>query len=189
MAKDSKCPRTGTPSEATKLMQQKILEMYRDTPNFRWISQELGLSDTYVKKLYRMALKSIIVDNVEDMRRLEAKRLDRLHEKAMQVLEAFHPVVSSGQVVRDIIEDANGRPMIDPATDLPMTYRLQDQGPLLAAIDRVVKVSERRSKLFGLDMPTKTTFTDPTGEKEASFVQFYIPSNNRDAEEAFEEDE
>jgi len=173
-------PRTATPSEMTKFRQNQILEMYRDNPNFTWIARELDLSPTYVIKLYRQALKSIIVDNVENHRKLELARLDKLHHKAMQVLEAFHPMVNAGQVVRDIIEDENGRPVLDPETEQPRTYRLIDQGPLLSAIDRLLRVSERRSKLLGLDAPTKTSLTDPTGEKEASFVQFYIPDNGRD---------
>ena len=36
----------------------------------------------------------------------------------------------------------------------------------LQAIDRFVKLAERRAKLVGLDAPTKWAPTDPTGEKE-----------------------
>lgn len=35
---------------------------------------------------------------------------------------------------------------------------------LLGAVDRLVRVSERRARLCGLDMPVKTAITDPTGE-------------------------
>jgi hypothetical protein len=51
-----------------------------------------------------------------------------------------------------------------------------------------VKVAERRAKLLGLDMPTKISATDPSGEKEASFVQFYLPANGRDEEPVNEDD-
>lgn len=175
-------PRTGTPTEKTKHLQNEILELYVRHANFNEVARILGLSNVYVKKLYSKALKDIIVDKVDDYRRVEMVRLDKLHSKAMEVLEAFHPVVNAGVVVRDIIEDANGNPVLNENGERK-TYRLQDQTPLLQAIDRVVKVSERRSRLLGLDMPTKVAATDPTGEKEASFVQFYIPNNNRDLSE------
>lgn len=167
------------PTESGALLQQKILEMYRDHPNLHHIARELGYSETYVRKVYHKALKTIVVDDVEKHRRLELARLDHLHSKAMEVLEAFHPMVNAGAVVRDVVEDSDGRVIIDDETGKPKTVRLRDQGPLLQAIDRVVRVSERRARLLGLDMPTKTALTDPTGEKE-SFVQFYIPHNGRD---------
>ena len=36
-----------------------------------------------------------------------------------------------------------------------------------AWLDRRLKCKERRAKLLGLDAPTKTALTDPTGEREA----------------------
>lgn len=177
----SPSPRTAQPSEKTKILQNQVLDLYRDNPNYCEIARIMGISHTYVKKLYKAALKDIIVDNVDDFRKLEMARLDKLHVKAMQVLEAFHPLVNSGVVVRDNLEDADGNPLVDETTGELKTYRLQDQGPLLAAIDRVLKVSERRARLLGLDTPTKVALTNPEGDKEASFVQFYIPANGRDA--------
>lgn len=35
-----------------------------------------------------------------------------------------------------------------------------------AAIDRVIRIGERRAKLTGAEAPAKTAFTDPTGERE-----------------------
>jgi AraC-like DNA-binding protein len=170
---------TATPSENTKHVQNKILEMYRDNPSFATISQALGYSETYVRKLYRQALKSIILDNVADVRKLEVVRLDKMYTDAMEVLQRFHPIISSGAVVRDIVEDADGRPVLDE-NENPVTVRIQDSGPVLAAIDRLLRIQERRSRLLGLDKPTKIAATDPDGEKEASIVQFYLPNNGRE---------
>jgi hypothetical protein len=33
---------------------------------------------------------------------------------------------------------------------------MQDDGPVLSAIDRIVRISESRRKLLGLDQPAKT---------------------------------
>jgi len=49
----------------------------------------------------------------------------------------------------------------DPANDV---------GPDLAAHDRLLRLADRRAKLLGLDAPTKTAATDPTGEKPAMGV-------------------
>jgi hypothetical protein len=40
----------------------------------------------------------------------------------------------------------------------------------LGAVDRVVRIMERRARLLGLDAPTKIAPTDPTGEYEYSGI-------------------
>jgi hypothetical protein len=45
----------------------------------------------------------------------------------------------------------------------------------LGAVDRVLRIQERRAKLLGLDAPTKVAPTDPTGQKE------YTDANNNSA--------
>ncbi|MFI2663263.1 hypothetical protein [Micromonospora carbonacea] len=69
----------------------------------------------------------------------ELQRLDLLLAEAWAVLKRQHVTVSHGRVIRD--ED----------TDQPLI----DDGPTLAAIDRVLKIQERRAKFLGLDAPTK----------------------------------
>jgi hypothetical protein len=176
----SPSPRTATKAQETAYKQQQVLEEYTKCSNFSEVARRLDMSMSFVKKLYKNALKEIIVDSVENYRKIEMERLDILHNKAMTVLTSFHPYISNGAVVRDIIEDEEGNPVVDMRTGEIKTVRLQDQTPLLSAIDRVLKVSERRSRLLGLDAPVKNAFTDPTGDRESSFVQFYIPENNRD---------
>jgi hypothetical protein len=156
MAREIKNSKTGTPSEAAKHLQNKVLEMKRDGLSLYQISKELNYSDTYIKKIYRQALKAIIVDNVEDVRKMELEKLDRLEREVIGVLRAFHPVVNSGSVVRDVVDDEDGSPMVDPKTGNPVTVRLQDQGPKLAAVDRAIRIMERRARLMGLDTPVKT---------------------------------
>lgn len=69
---------------------------------------------------------------------LELERLDTMERAAWAVLRRQHTLVSQGRVIKD---DA-GRPM-------------QDDGPTLDAIDRLLKIQVRRAKLLGLDMPAK----------------------------------
>lgn len=176
--------RTCIPSEATKRKQVEILRMRREGMSFPQIAKHYGETQGYIHKLYRKALKDIIVEEVDEVRRIEIARLDELYQAAQAVLQQVHPLVSGGAVVRDTVDDENGQPILDENKN-PITARLQDVGPKLAALDRALKVMERRAKLLGLDMPTKTAITDPTGEKEATpFVQFYLPANGRDQDGA-----
>jgi hypothetical protein len=47
-----------------------------------------------------------------------------------------------------------------------------------AAIDRALKIMERRARYLGLDAPDKQAFTDPTGEREATLI--LIPERDQD---------
>lgn len=92
--------------------------------------------------------------------RIEAAlpRLDRLEAVALGVLEKHHITVNNGRVIM-----LEGEP-------------LADYGPVLAAIDRLVKIEGERSrnveqlrKLFGLDAPTRVeaTVTETTQQDVA----------------------
>lgn len=80
------------------------------------------------------------------LERLEGEllRLDEFEQRARQVLTRHHITVNNGRVI-----SVDGEP-------------LQDDGPVLAAIDRLIKIEDARRrnnesqrKLLGLDAPTK----------------------------------
>lgn len=82
--------------------------------------------------------------------RLEAAlaRLDGLEEAAIKVLERKHITVNNGHII-----SLDGEP-------------LPDDGPVLAAIDRLIKIEEARvrngealRRILGLDMPVKVDHT------------------------------
>lgn len=87
-----------------------------------------------------------------ELRRLDAQlvRLNTLEEAAQKVLDARHITVNNGRVI------------LHPETDEPM----EDDGPVLQAIDRLVKIenarnqnSERRAKLTGIEAAIKVDAT------------------------------
>lgn len=164
-------------SPARHDLENKILAMRRDGMNVAQIARELNYSATYVKKCLQSALKTIIIDNVEDLRKLESQKLDRLEKEVLAVLHAFHPLVSSGEVVRDTLDDENGVPLIDPETGKFKTYKLKDAGPVLAAVAKAISVMERRAKMLGLDMPTKIAPTTPDGQKGATVLVVASPQD------------
>lgn len=72
-----------------------------------------------------------LAHGAEALREMELAKLDRLEVAAWKVLLADHPVVQGGKVVQGV----------------------QDAGPVLKAIETVVKLIARRAKLLGLDEP------------------------------------
>lgn len=104
------------------------------------IAAELGMSS---KSRAYDAVQRALVDTVrepaDEVRQLELIRLDEMHQAARAVMEATHYVVDKGQVV-----EWNGAPLID-------------DGPVLAAIDRMLRVQERRARLLGLDSPQRVS--------------------------------
>lgn len=75
---------------------------------------------------------------VELYREEELQSLDVLLAEAWAILKRDHVTVSHGRIIVD--DEGN---------------KLLDDGPTLQAIDRVLKIRERRAKLLGLDAPTK----------------------------------
>jgi hypothetical protein len=102
--------------------------------------------DLLREELARRVDPKIDAYRVLHLERLEAEllRLDELEARARQVLDRHHITVNNGRVI-----SVDGQP-------------LQDDGPVLAAIDRLLKIEDARRKnnesqrkLLGLDAPTK----------------------------------
>ncbi|GAA3470404.1 hypothetical protein [Nonomuraea roseola] len=72
-----------------------------------------------------------------EVRQLMWMQLDELARRARAVADTTHYLVDKGRVVM-----WDGVP-------------IQDDGPILAAIDRLVKIQESQRKLDGLDIPVK----------------------------------
>lgn len=106
---------------------------------YQRIADELGWSN---KGDAHHAVQRVLRDTVQeagdDLRALELTRLDALYVAANEVLARKHVTVSNGRIV----SGTDGGPILDDA-------------PVLQAIDRLLKIQERRSKLLGLDAPIK----------------------------------
>lgn len=105
----------------------------------------------------RQAAMAEMRENVTALRDKELALLDTLEEAAIAVLTRYHVTISGGTIIRDgepimeIGDDGEPRALIAEGAGAP----LEDDSPVLAAIDRLVKVGESRRKLLGLDSPTK----------------------------------
>ena len=136
------------PSRAEKLLiaqrRAKLVEYRRRKVPYSQIYEELGYSSpTAATRDFHRALEESIAGlhtAVEVYREEQLQELDYLAEEAHRVLRAKHYVVTQ-----------SGRLVEDPDTGDPLI----DDGPALAAIDRLVKILDRIAKLRGLDAPQR----------------------------------
>lgn len=103
------------------LEQREALELRAAGATFDEIAHEQGVNKSTAKRRVDAALDATLREPADELRELEAHRLDRLWTVAYQ-----------------IVANRDARP-----------------GSRLFALDRCLAVSERRSKLLGLDAPTR----------------------------------
>jgi hypothetical protein len=117
----------------------------------RAIAAATGLSLTTVWRRIDCEITETLDPLRAKVRELEIERLDRMQLLVLAILEREHYVISDGRVVHRTDEHGEKIP-------------LQDSGPALAAIDRLLKIQERRARLLGLDaaMKVDATVTETT---------------------------
>lgn len=112
--------------------------------SLRQIAQQLGYANqSGVHKAIQRALAAVPVQGVDELRRVQCDQLDYLTAKALEVLEAKHYAHSTHG---ELVYGPNGEVLVDSA-------------PTLNAIDRLVRILERRAKLMGLDAPQRHEVT------------------------------
>ncbi|MFJ6238876.1 hypothetical protein ACIQH0_32895 [Streptomyces griseus] len=94
-------------------------------------------------------------------RQQENERLDAELERLQELEEAARKVLTNRHILVN-----NGRVILHPDTEQPM----EDDGPVLQAIDRLVKIDdarrrngERRASLNGFNAPVQTEVSGPAG--------------------------
>ncbi|MFD6035735.1 hypothetical protein ACFWHF_14510 [Streptomyces griseoincarnatus] len=111
--------------------------------SYRRIGEALGIAPSTAFEAVQRALKEIVQEPAEEVRRLELERLDGMYEHVLGVLERQHVTVSQGRVVR----------LQNP--DTGQEEPIPDDGPILAAVTTLLKIQERRAKYLGLDSPSR----------------------------------
>jgi predicted transcriptional regulator len=159
-----------TNSERVLIAQRRtrVLAMRVEQRPYREIAAELGITETTARDDYAAAVteRRTALDAQRDTAvAIETAKLDALEQAAWEVLRARHVTVSQGRIVgrytgrflRDeedeVIRDGTGKPALE-------IEEIEDDAPVLAAIDRLVKIAERRARLRGLDAPTKVDISD-----------------------------
>lgn len=103
---------------------------------YKVIAARLGYAnESGAYKAVQRALAAVPVEDVAELRALECERLDALTEKLWTVLNTRYPLLAPGVE----LVGSDGKPVADPA-------------PILAAIDRLARISEQRARLLGLNV-------------------------------------
>lgn len=133
-------PRAAAAAERkAKIWQRKI-----DACTDAQIAAEFGISQTRVRQILDEALKDITAPVADDLRKVAKAKLDQAERAVLEVLRRRHVQVSGGKVVRDV----------DPATGVEV--ELEDDGPVLTAVQTLLRVEARRAAMFGYDAPQQT---------------------------------
>lgn len=85
------------------------------------------------------ALAAVPAESVDELRAVQRAQIDALTAKAIEILESTHYAYT---VHGDLIHGPDGQPLLDSV-------------PTLQAIDRLIRLAERLSKLMGLDAPSR----------------------------------
>ncbi len=137
-----KRPRAGrgrfTKQSATAVRDAEAAQLRADGLTYQAIADRLGMSHRdLARRAVERALAATVREPADELRQLELIRLDALWLEAVKVMTTEHVTVNQGRVV-----ELDGLP-------------IKDDGPTLAAIDRLLKIMERRAKLVGLDSASK----------------------------------
>lgn len=121
---------------------KRVIELRDEGMTFREIAEELGVSVKLVHDDYKKTMAEIPVEAVETYRRHQQDELAMARAVVEDILAARHVTISAtGQVVYE-------------GNDI-----VRDHGPILAAVDRLMKISDREAKLLGLDARPELTVT------------------------------
>ncbi len=115
--------------------------------SYRKIAAEMGWANPSTAfYAVQRAIADIPREETEELIARELLKLDYMEEQAAEIMHKHHCHISaSGKVVT-----------LDGEI-------LTDDGPALQAMDRLLKIADRRAKLLGLNAPTRTELTGKDG--------------------------
>jgi hypothetical protein len=130
-------------SDETAQLDAYAARLRRRSMTYEAIGLEMGEDESTVRGRVLRCLDAVRREPAAALVALELDKLDAIEREALAVLETFHYVVSDGRVV--------SYAQTEGAEPTP----LKDSGPVLAALDRLLKTSDARRKLLGLDAASK----------------------------------
>ena len=111
----------------------RVIKLKQDGRTFDEIGAELGISRATAHRRFYAGLRHIVEPEVAAYRAEHVKRLAMERAIVCDILAARHVTISNGKVLPEY----------------------EDDGPTLAAIDRLLKIDEREARLLGLDSAAK----------------------------------
>lgn len=150
----------------------RVLALRIEQVPFTEVAAQLGVGLSTVKMDYLRALEQLQADQhgqAHLARARELAKLDQMEQAVWVVLRARHITVQHGKIVgrftgfaRDpdtgeTYREADGQP-------IPVYEEIVDDAPVLAAVDRLVRIAVRRATLTGMDAPVKVEVSDATDQ-------------------------
>jgi hypothetical protein len=132
----SRTPRTQV--EVAELT-ARILDAKNHGLTFLQIAAREGISNGYTYKLYLAGLHDIPRESADELREKQLTRIHAQREVLQQIVDRAHVTVNQGRV----ISTDDGELVID-------------DGPVMAAVDRLIKLDDQEARLLGLNAPVKT---------------------------------
>ncbi len=124
------------------------LRLRREGHDYGEIAQQVGWrSESTARDAVQRALRRRVEPDVEVLRNIEDDKLAEMERVCWAIIRADHWAYSWGKPVLD--EHGN---------------RMQDPEPRLKAINTLVRLQERRARLFGLDAAAKRMIGVVSGE-------------------------
>jgi hypothetical protein len=126
----------------TQQKRARMLAMRLAGVSYQQIADEVGYKNgSVVSSMIGKMLKDHVKANsmsLENMRQLELEHLESLRVVACEIMERFHLTITpSGKIIA-----LDGVPV-------------EDDGPKLAAIDRLIKIHEKIARLLGIEAPER----------------------------------
>lgn len=132
--------------------------------SYREIAAKLEYADeSGAHRAVSRALAAVPVEAVNELRALECARMDEITARLWDMLNTRYPLLAPGVE----LVGSDGKPVADPA-------------PILAVVDRLLRISERRAKLLGLDAPVRVA--PPTLSQLDAWIAELIEQNPEFAE-------
>ncbi len=111
----------------------RVIGLRKQGLTFREIADEVDRTVSHVYKSFQRGLKRITAPNVNEYREAQLLRIESERAIVEDILLGLHVTVSNGRVFGDI----------------------PDSAPVLAAIDRLIKLDAQEADLLGLKAATK----------------------------------
>ncbi|MEU0467289.1 hypothetical protein ABZ215_25080 [Amycolatopsis sp. NPDC006131] len=138
--------------------------------SLREIGRQMGCSHEKVRQLIALEADARVLPLADELRKQQLDRLNEMRLRALEVLEREHYQFFEGRVVR--MKNGDGEPV-------PVV----DDSPVLSAIDRLLKVEDRMSKLLGLDAPVQSEVTATVEHRPVEVLSLIEQARQRTAEE------
>ena len=136
-------------------------------------------------KAVERAIGSSIRETTDEAKLLLLADLNEAKREAWAVLRRRHLAVSNGRVVRHFVgveRDDDGIERLDPdGKTIPVFEDVEDDGPVLGAIDRITRIDQEIAKILGAYAPVRAeVITMDAIEAEIRKLEAEVANSGRD---------